>query len=92
MKTLDVHGRRWFQRTYGNTYNSASITIDYGLETEKRVELGIGYGYGSMFEQRAVERLKEAGYPVSFPLSKWCRENGVIYRESVVDVPRRKDL
>lgn len=34
IKTLEVIGKRWFQRSYGNTYHTATIIVN-GEKTEK---------------------------------------------------------
>jgi len=92
---IHVEGRRWFQRTYGNTYNSVAITVDGDTTV-----LGRAYGYGDYYLQRAQEWLGENGFPelaerydngsskVCFTI--WLREHKGSY--SVVDVGRQKDL
>ena len=90
MKTHYIIGRRWFRKTYGQTYCSVTVVIDYGLPTEKTLEHGKTYGSGSHYEQCAVKILHE--YGCTYPLSRWCSEKGVIFRNSVHDVKRERDL
>lgn len=87
-KVTHIEGRRWFQRTYGNTYHSVKIHFDDG----GCVLLDKTYGYGDHYLQRAVEWLQAAqhlpnenGAP-----SRLLREAGISY--SVMDVAREKDL
>ena len=47
-KIVYVQGAKWFDKTYGNTYNNAKV-ID-GMEMEY---LGYSYGYGSDYYYRA---------------------------------------
>ena len=94
--TLHIEGRRWFQRTYGNTYNSVRI---FG-EGKTLAELPMSYGYGEYYLQRAQEWLGANGYPelaekhengspkVHFTV--WLREHGGTY--SVIDVDRKREL
>lgn len=86
---LHIEGRRWFQRTYGNTYHSVRIYAN-GAEIAYS---GRHYGYGDQYLQTALAILKEQG------LAPADAEYGTRYlREvlggtySVIDVPRQKDL
>jgi len=51
--TIEVYGRRWFQKTYGNTYNSVRIYVD-GVEV---ANLPFNYGYGDHYRTIALEEL-----------------------------------
>jgi hypothetical protein len=56
-ESVTITGRRWFQRTYGNTYNTARILCDgFAFDLPK------GYGYGDYWAQRCREWLKGVGY------------------------------
>jgi hypothetical protein len=91
-----VLGRRWFQKTYGNTYNTASVIIQYPDGTTDGTELPMEYGYGSFYMQRAAQWCNEQGITPGNEghafLSLWCRENGVQLIDRVTDVQRKKDL
>lgn len=94
--SIMVLGRRWFQKTYGNTYNSVSIILTHADGVISGTELETDYGYGSMYMQRAAQWLNDNGYTPgnesrSF-LSTWCREHNVNLIDRVQDVPRKKDL
>lgn len=94
--TLHIEGRRWFQRTYGNTYRKARIFKD----DELIASLPMEYGYGDYYLQRAHEWLGCNGYPElaerhdngAFKVNTtiWLREHGCTY--SVSDVARQRDL
>ena len=84
---LHIEGRRWFQRTYGNTYHSVRIYRG----GEQIAHIPFSYGYGDGFLQTAIDWLRANGYPDA--------EYGTLYlREvlkgtySVVDVTRKADL
>lgn len=92
-----IEGRRWFQRTYGNTYNSVTIYKD-GVEV---AYLPMEYGYGDYYLQRACEWLMENGHPEmkeKHSNGVYAKHNTVYLREtlgaswSVCDVQRKKDL
>lgn len=98
MKTLTILGRRWFQKTYGNTYHTADIFVNGKLIHT----LPVAYGYGEMYLQRAAEWLRQTGYlypqhaetdptgPIH--LTSWAKNNGVTLAYSAADVARRRDL
>jgi len=91
MRSLNIIGRRWFERTNGNTYHTAQIIID-GKTVHKT---GVRYGYGSQYNQSALEWLQENGYigiPGPVSLWRWCDENGIEYEDMVMDFPRKRDL
>lgn len=84
-----IEGRRWFRRTYGNTYTSAYIYQD----GKCIASLGPTGGYGDHYITMAIDWLKangrvpaDAGYG-----TRYLREVlGASY--SVADVTRERDL
>lgn len=94
---LHIEGRRWFQKTFGNTYHSVRIFKD-----GKQVAfLPFSYGYGEQFLQTAWEWLGNNGYPELLERNNngGYKHFGTCYlREvlhgtySVIDVQRKKDL
>ena len=96
-QTIHIEGRRWFQRTYGNTYHSVRIFRD----GEEIAYLPFQYGYGEQFLQTAFDWLAEHGYPeLAERLPNGARRLfGTQYlREtmhgtySIIDVTRKSDL
>jgi hypothetical protein len=87
--SLHIEGRRWFQKTYGNTYHTVRIFADGELvHTSERQ-----YGYGDQFLQTALDWLKANGKaPADAEYgTRYLREQlGGTY--SVVDVTRQRDL
>ena len=92
-----IEGRRWFQKTYGNTYHSVRIFKD-----DKQVAyIPFIYGYGEQFLQTAFDWLAQNGHLELLE----TYENGArkyygtqYLREvlkssySVIDVDRKKEL
>jgi len=96
MQTITVIGKRWFQRTYGNTYNSVHILID-----GKQVEyLPFGYGYGEYYLQRAASWLEANGYltlekyssGITESLWQACERLGIECNYWAEDVSHKRDL
>lgn len=96
MNNITILGRRWFQRTYGNTYFTAKIYIDGELVHE----IPKSYGYGDYYVQAAGEWLHDNGYTNQKaqvnggyePLWSYCSQNGIAFTYQATDVARKKDL
>ena len=85
--SLHISARRWFNRTYGNTYHSVRIYQD-----GKQIAcLPYQYGYGEQWLQTAIDWLRANGYPDAEYGTLYLREVlGGTY--DVCDVQRKKDL
>ena len=77
-KTIDVNGKEWFDKTYGNSYFSAVVTMDYLLPSQRTILLPFQYGYGDSYTQAAAEALG-----LKAPLSYSAREAGIMLRASI---------
>ena len=83
MKTINVNAREWFDKVNGNSYFSGTVTIDYGLRTEKTFEMPFQYGYENHYVHEAGELLSEKGLIKKdslTPLWRYCEENNIILR------------
>ncbi len=91
MTTLTILGRRWVQKTYGNTYHTATILIDGNHVHTTKEE----YGYGDHYLQTAENWLVENGHIPknrTVPLRQMCEDADIAYHYSASDVSREKDL
>lgn len=93
---LHIEGRRWFQRTYGNTYHSVRI---YEVEENHPSNsylldyLPFNYGYDDQYLQTALDWLKANGYaPADAPYGTLYLREVLHATHSVVDVKRKRDL
>lgn len=83
---LEIFGKRWFQKSYGNTYHTTTVIVN-GEEFKSSIK----YGYGNAYLQTAADLLRVNGYEVP-------EDNGEAfhtlckYPHSVEDVGRKKDL
>lgn len=107
MKTLiTVIGKRWFQKTYGNTYHSVRVTIlDVESGEEQEFYEPFMYGYDDQYRVTATKLLK-ANTDILNKVSEGNREYGLTYWRVVdelkdnnivvkffcEDVQRKKDL
>ena len=91
--SIDIMGRRWFDKKYGNTYNSSRVKViiyhPYMLN-DKRTTLIVpfSYGYGDQYIVNAIDAINERieGKAVDY----YEHRNLISY--SVIDVRRKKDL
>ena len=89
-----VEGRRWFERTNGNTYHTAKVT---DLKTGKVAYQYISYGYGDCWMQNA--RCLIWGFIYKTPcelahgvISEWSMDNPGAISSTVQEVRRKRDL
>jgi len=101
LETIIIDARRWFQKSYGNTYHSVKVYVGNVLVGE----CPFHYGYGESYLQTAHELLQKAGkYPTTGKrLSSGMGKDYYNFRQDMidkvvpfhvtcVDVARRKDL
>jgi hypothetical protein len=89
-KYYTIEARKWFEKVNGNTYHSVYI-----FENGKLIaSCPYTYGYGTHYEQTALELLHSVGIAKEFNILWKFAES--IGREKVLiicqDVPRKKDL
>jgi hypothetical protein len=92
-KYIIIDGRRWLQRTYGNTYHNVTVTVD-GVSLPAS---GQHYGYGDHYRQTALDVLQKAGYFKGYTYGEFCQwcyteKNRRRVYFTVSDVSREKDL
>lgn len=93
MKTLDIKALSWLDKTYGNTYFSTLITIDFGMNTEKVYKLPFRYGYGESYIHEAKKLLIEFNQispRYDQPLWQYCKENNIILRHSIHEAKKKQ--
>ena len=94
--SIEVVGRRWFERTNGNTYHSVVV----GINGEIIGATDYAYGYESHYKQTATEiieretHLKMEQYDNGGQQRLWqfCQDHGINLFDQVIDVERKKDL
>ena len=86
IETLKIYGKRWFQKSYGNTYHTVTVIVN-----GEEMKSGITYGYGNHYLQTAADMLRNAGYEIP-------ENNGEAYAimtkydHNAEDVKLKKDL
>lgn len=87
INTLEISAKRWFQKSFGNTYHVVKAVVN----EEEVVISDICYGYDNHFLTTAANLLRNKGYEVP-------EDNGKAYAMmakflcTVEDVKRKKDL
>jgi len=96
IKTIDVIAKEWFDKTYGNSYFSADIIVNYGMKDEITIKIPFQYGYEDHYRYVAFKTLQENGLvpclPEYVPMWQYYRDNGIIVRYTKHTGCRKKDL
>lgn len=58
IKTIDVTAYEWPDRVNGNSYFAGKITVNFGMNTEKTVNIPFQYGYGDQYKHEAFKALQ----------------------------------
>jgi hypothetical protein len=61
MKTIEIQAKQWRDKVNGNSYFSAKMYVDFGLESEQTFVLPFQYGYGEQYRHASLELLKQQG-------------------------------
>jgi len=90
MKSITILGRRWFQKSAGNTYHTVQVLIDGELKFQSERT----YGYGNQYVDTACDWLEQNGYYLNGKEPIWsvCEQLGIKLHYSCADVDRKRDL
>ena len=95
---IQIIGREWYNKTYGNSYNDFTIVFALKDGLENISIFGeIAYGYGSYFEQRARAIIKTLGLfnlittPIFYSKKDNCKRND-LYSSKYLKSIGAKDL
>lgn len=102
LKGIQVIGKRWFQKVYGNTYHSCKVLVSYdGFSWEEIGYCPFTYGYGSQYLQSAIKLLDKAGLIPDIKyqehggyeqLWSYIRDRKIMFIDTVHDVNTKKEL
>ena len=79
-RLIIIDARRWFDRTYGNTYHSVTVTVKHTRKEDLVLRCDFAYGYDEQYLQTAHELL----HPTRYDRKK--------FHVTCVDVQRKKEL
>lgn len=96
-KRIEIVGRRWFRKSYGNTYFTAKVYANDKLV----VNIPMQYGYGDHYVDVAWGQLERMGivpkrkvHASGGSSAPWAeaRDLGIKLKYHAIDVAREKDL
>lgn len=93
VQSIFLVGRRWFERTNGNTYH----TVDIYVNDEFVHKIPMTYGYGDQYMWNGFAYIVDK-YKLLRPCFKtpnpgtFCREHNIKFNHTVSDVARKRDL
>jgi hypothetical protein len=90
---LELLGRKWFERTNGNTYFS-SVALHNGVEVAR---IDFEYGYGDQWLYEITKAIKTEGFEPRKDQQPWqyidsLESQGVAVFTNCEQVTRKKDL
>lgn len=100
IKTIDINAKEWFDKVNGNSYFSAVVSLNYGMDESEQIFLPFQYGYGSHYVDMAAEELDKLGY-ISLekyengsrePLWRYCDNHKIILRTSKKENCLKKEV
>ena len=92
IKTIDIQGKLWFDRTYGNSYHAARVTVNFGMKDEKTYYAPFRYGYGDQYAYSGLNALEAAGvFPRRYTPCE-VREAGIILRYTCQEDCLKRDV
>lgn len=68
LKTIDIVAKQWRDTINGNSYFSSKVTLNYGMNNEKIIELPFQYGYEEAYLFESLQEVKKL-----FPKSYWFK-------------------
>lgn len=88
IKTIEIIGKRWFQKLYGNTYH----TVRYCINGGDWDSLPMKYGSGEQYMETAESHMKEQGIIPNDAPCLWifCRDNKINLFTTAHDVLKRE--
>ena len=87
INTLEISAKKWYQKSYGNTYHTVKVIVN----NDTVLESGITYGYGKHYLATAANLLRDNGYNV--PESNQEAYSMMLkYPYDEVEVSRKRDL
>ncbi len=96
IKTIDINGKEWFDKVNGNSYFSAQVTLNFGMDDSRTIYVPYQYGYGTAFEYESIRQLQMDGILPDdvkiYSPSQYCRDNGIILRTQKTTNCRKSEI
>jgi len=91
---IEVSGKEWFDKYYGNSYCSFRIVVHYSDKSTISIRVPFQYGGSSSFLQYANEELKKSGIISSnaYSLYGYCAANGIVLVSHLQDKCLKRDV
>lgn len=83
IKQIEVKAKEWTDKTYGNSYFSAEVSV---IATDRIVhfQIPMTYGYDSAFEYTAAAVIAQLfDIKIDTPLNWWARNNNIIVYSNI---------
>lgn len=96
IKTIDIQGKKWFDKVNGNSYFSAQVTLNFGMQDEKTVFVPFQYGYGNAYLYESFRQLQMDGIlnpdVTIYSPTEFSKDNSYILRHSLEEGCKKVDV
>ena len=97
IKTIDINANEWFDKINGNSYFSAVITLNFGMKSEKNIDIPFQYGYGEHYIDVCNQKLIKLDYIKNNNRSythlwQYAEDNNIILRTSKKENCLKREL
>lgn len=96
IKTIDITAKEWFDKTAGNSYFSARVTINFGMPDQRTLFLPFQYGYGEQYIHASAKELQKQGLIAdkdeALVFWRYAEEHEVIMRTTKYSAQRKRDV
>lgn len=93
IKTLDFSAKEWLDKVNGNSYFSAKICVNFGLDNEQNFFLPRQYGYGETYKDECFKKVCEAyNIETKERYFNFCRNNDIVLRYNKRENCHKRDL
>lgn len=94
--SIDISAKEYTHKAAGNSYFSAYVVLNRGLENEESFYLPFQYGYGDQYLCETSKQLAKQGFIpeelARVSITRFCRENGVHLRHNIVTGCKEKEV
>ena len=92
IKTVDVQAYEWFDRVNANSYFAGTVTINFGMKSEKTFTMPFQYGYGDQYRYEALKVLQQNGFLKECRFPSQYRDFMIIARHNIQTGCKQKQL
>ncbi len=91
IKTIDIEAKEWFDKANGNSYFSGIVTTNYGMKSQKSIDMSFQYGYGDQYKEQGLAQLMNL-HLIPTTRTSELRDLGIILRYCIRTKCTKKEV